>query len=201
MSKKAYSMWDYPSNTNSNPVPPAKSQKKQKQTVGVPQGQQPKAPAQKASKKAESTIPMDRQLYREVLEAQNAVPQHPESKTPKQFVEKPLDRQEQGNLELLNRKQQEPLPQQKQTQPQEKQTIPRQKQTLPQWNQKRPDALRKADEGYETEEERRQRELEEEERRREEREAMEKEAQRMREEAELEYQRYLEYMEEQRRQE
>ena len=201
MSKKAYSMWDYPSNTNSNPVPPAKSQKKQKQTVGVPQGQQPKAPAQKASKKAESTIPMDRQLYREVLEAQNAVPQHPESKTPKQFVEKPLDRQEQGNLELLNRKQQEPLPQQKQTQPQEKQTIPRQKQTLPQWNQKRPDALRKADEGYETEEERRQRELEEEESRREEREAMEKEAQRMREEAELEYQRYLEYMEEQRRQE
>ena len=201
MSKKAYSMWDYPSNTNSNPVPPAKSQKKQKQTVGVPQGQQPKAPAQKASKKAESTIPMDRQLYREVLEAQNAVPQHPESKTPKQFVEKPLDRQEQGNLELLNRKQQEPLPQQKQTQPQEKQTLPRQKQTLPQWNQKRPDALRKADEGYETEEERRQRELEEEERRREEREAMEKEAQRMREEAELEYQRYLEYMEEQRRQE
>ena len=201
MSKKAYSVWDNPSNTKPSPAPPAKSKKKQKQTVGVPQGQQPKAPAQKASKKAESTIPMDRQLYREVLEAQNAVPQHPESKTPKQFVEKPLDRQEQGNLELLNRKQQEPLPQQKQTQPQEKQTIPRQKQTLPQWNQKRPDALRKADEGYETEEERRQRELEEEESRREEREAMEKEAQRMREEAELEYQRYLEYMEEQRRQE
>lgn len=102
MSKKAYSVWDNPSNTKPSPAPPAKSKKKQKQTVGVPQGQQSKTPAQKTLPKAESSIPMDRQLYREVLEAQNAVPQHPESKTPKQFVEKPLDRQEQGNLELLN---------------------------------------------------------------------------------------------------
>ncbi len=201
MSKKAYSVWDNPSNTKPNPAPPAKSQKKQKQAVGIPQGQQTKTPAQKTPPKAESSIPVDRQLYREALEAQAAAPQYPNTKTSKQSVEKPMSRQEQGNSELLNHKQKETLPQQKQTQPQQKQTLPRQKQTLPQWNQKRQDVLRKADEGYETEEERRQRELEEEERRREEREAMEKEAQRMREEAELEYQRYLEYMEEQRRQE
>ena len=41
MSRKAYSVWEYTSNTKTNPIPPAKSQKKQKQTVGVPQGQQP----------------------------------------------------------------------------------------------------------------------------------------------------------------
>ena len=217
MSRKAYSVWEYTSNTKTNPIPPVKSSRGRSTsnpTVGVPQGQKPKT-AQKKPQKPENTIPTNRQFYREALEAQAAAPQYPNTKTSKQSVEKPMSRQEQGNSELLNHKQKETLPQQKQTQPQqrqtqpqqkqtqpqEKQTLPRQKQTLPQWNQKRPDALRKADEGYETEEERRQRELEEEERRREEREAMEKEAQRMREEAELEYQRYLECMEEQRRQE
>ena len=171
MSRKAYSVWDNPSNTKPSPAPPAKSQKKQKQTVGVPQGQQSKTPAQKTLPKAESSIPMDRQLYREALEAQAAAPQYPETKTPKQSVEKPMNRQGQDS-ELLNRKQKQPLPQQRQT-PQQKQTSPQQKQALPEWNRKRPDVLRKTDDGYETEEERRQRELEEEERKREEREAWE----------------------------
>ena len=171
MSKKAYSVWDNPSNTKPSPAPPAKSQKKQKQTVGVPQGQQSKTPAQKTLPKAESSIPMDRQLYREALEAQAAAPQYPETKIPKQSVEKPMNRQGQDS-ELLNRKQKQPLPQQRQT-PQQKQTSPQQKQALPEWNRKRPDVLRKTDDGYETEEERRQRELEEEERKREEREAWE----------------------------
>ena len=42
MSKKAYSVWDNPSNTKTNPIPPAKSSQGRSTTnptVGVPQGQ------------------------------------------------------------------------------------------------------------------------------------------------------------------
>ena len=42
MSKKAYPVWDYPSNTKTNPIPPAKSSQGRSTsnpTVGVPQGQ------------------------------------------------------------------------------------------------------------------------------------------------------------------
>lgn len=203
MSKKAYPVWDYPSNTKTNPIPPAKSSQGRSTsnpTVGVPQGQKPKT-AQKKPQKPENTIPTNRQLYREALEAQAAAPQYPNTKTSKQSVEKPMSRQGQGNSELLNHKQKETLPQQKQTQPQQKQTLPRQKQTLPQWNQKRQDVLRKADEGYETAEERHQREIEEAERRREEREAREAQEEAIRQHWEEIEQARLKYEKEQQRRE
>ncbi len=203
MSRKAYSVWDYPSNTKTNPIPPTKSSQGRapsNPTVAVPQGQKPKT-AQKKPQKPENTIPMERQLYREALEAQTAASQYPKTKTPKQAAEKPMSRQEQGNSEQLNRKQQEILPQQKQTQPQQKQTLPRQKQTLPQWNQKRPDVLRKTDEGYETAEERHQREIEEAERRREEREALEAQEEAIRQHWEEIEQARLKYEKEQQRRE
>ena len=78
MSKKAYPVWDYPSNTKTNPIPQAKSSQGRSTsnpTVGVPQGQKPKT-AQKKPQKPENTIPTNRQLYREALEAQAAVPEY-----------------------------------------------------------------------------------------------------------------------------
>ena len=44
MSKRAYSAWDYPSNTKRNPIPPAKSSQERNRGVGIPQGQQSTAP-------------------------------------------------------------------------------------------------------------------------------------------------------------
>ena len=44
MSKKAYSAWDYPSNTKRNPIPPAKSSQERNRGVGIPQSQQSTAP-------------------------------------------------------------------------------------------------------------------------------------------------------------
>ncbi len=95
MSKRAYSAWDYPSNTKQNPIPPAKSSQERNRGVGIPQSQQSTA-AKKSFPKPETAIPMDRQLYREALEAQGAAQQNPAAKTPRQSIEKPLDRQEQG---------------------------------------------------------------------------------------------------------
>ena len=44
MSKRAYSAWDYPSNTKRNPIPPAKSSQERNRGVGIPQSQQSTAP-------------------------------------------------------------------------------------------------------------------------------------------------------------
>ena len=52
MSKKAYPVWDYPSNTKTNPIPPAKSSQGRSTTnptVGVPQGQTSQTTAQAGS--------------------------------------------------------------------------------------------------------------------------------------------------------
>lgn len=71
MSKRSYPVWDYPSNTKQNPIPPAKSSQGQNRGVGIPQSQQSTA-AKKSFPKPETAIPLDRQLYREALEAQTA---------------------------------------------------------------------------------------------------------------------------------
>ena len=68
MSKRAYSAWDYPSNTKQNPIPPAKSAQERNRGVGIPQSQQ-STTTKKNFPKPETVIPMDRQLYREALEA------------------------------------------------------------------------------------------------------------------------------------
>ncbi len=212
MSKRAYSAWDYPSNTKRNPIPPANSSQGHNRGVVIPQSQQSTA-AKKGFPKPETAIPMDRQLYREALEAQTAASQNTAAKTPKQSVEKPLDRQNQENAKPADRKQKQMLPQ-------EEQNILRQKQTVPQWKAKRPDGLRKSNGDYESEEERRQKELEEEERRREEAEeqrrweelqeeirksqermAAEEEFLEMQEKQIQNYQRYLDYQEKQWQQE
>ena len=76
MSKRSYPVWDYPSNTKQNPIPPANSSQERNRGVGIPQSQQSTA-AKKSFPKPETAIPMDRQLYREALEAQTsaAIPQ------------------------------------------------------------------------------------------------------------------------------
>ena len=71
MSKRSYPVWDYPTNTKQNPIPPLKSTQGQNRGVGIPQSQQSTA-AKKGFPKPETAIPMDRQLYREALEAQTA---------------------------------------------------------------------------------------------------------------------------------
>ena len=138
MSKRAYPVWNYSSNTKTNPIPPVRSSQGRSAAnpaVGIPQGQTSKT-GQGKPPNPEDIIPVNRQLYREVIEAQNAAPRYPETTSPKQSVLKPMNRQEQRNSELLNRKQKETLPQQKQT-------LPRQKLAFPKRNMNRPDALRK----------------------------------------------------------
>lgn len=158
MSKRSYPVWDYPSNTKHNPIPPVTSSQGRSSanpTAGVPQGQTGHAAAQTKRKGQRDIVPLNRQLYREALETQSTVPKNPAARTPEQSVEKPLDRREQGYFKPANRKE-------KQTFPQEKQTNPSQKQTVPQRKQKRGDVLRKTYGDYESEAERHWRELEEE---------------------------------------
>ena len=63
MSRKAYSVWEYPSNTKTNPIPPAKSSQGRSTTnptVGVPQGQTSQTTA-----RAGSNVPQRGQTARQ----------------------------------------------------------------------------------------------------------------------------------------
>ena len=59
MSKRSYPVWDYPSNTKQNPIPPAKSAQERNRGVGIPQSQQSRAPT------LQSTTPTQRGIVPE----------------------------------------------------------------------------------------------------------------------------------------
>lgn len=162
MSRRTDPTETYPSNTKTNPIPPLRptqGRSAANPTAGVPQRQTGRTAAQTKRKDQGNTIPLNRQLYREALEAQAGNPQSPAIKTTRQIAEKTWNGQEPTSSALPNRKQ--------------KQMLPQEKQTLPMGRPKRPDRLWKTEE--EESEEERLRE-EEKERERAEREAIEEEA-------------------------
>ena len=91
MSKRAYPVWDYPSNTKTNPIPPTKSSQGRapsNPTVAVPQGQTSQTTA-----RAGSNVPQRGQNARQM--EHGVYPEMPIPRMPKKihFKKKAMSQQ------------------------------------------------------------------------------------------------------------